>query len=68
MKESLLKEKIHLLEKELNGLSDKISEIDELKKTIGDLQLEIKGLKLFMSRVDPEFKKQFPEIIKKIKS
>jgi hypothetical protein len=35
-------------------------------KEIGDLKLEIKGLKLFLGRVYPDFKSKFPEIMKKI--
>ena len=67
MKESDLKEKLWLLEKELVTLSDKLDSVDNVKDAITDIQKEIKGLKLFLSRVHPEFKKQFPELIKKLK-
>jgi transcription antitermination factor NusA-like protein len=67
MKESDLKEKLGLLEKELVTLSDKLDSVDNVKDAITDIQKEIKGLKLFLSRVHPEFKKQFPELIKKLK-
>ena len=36
-------------------------------RELGDLRLEIKALKLFLGRVHPELKTQFPEITKKIK-
>jgi hypothetical protein len=68
MKESVIRERLSLIEKELAGLTDKLDEIDYLKRSIEDMQAEIKGFKLFLSRVHPEFKKQFPEIIKKLKS
>jgi len=67
MKESDLKEKLGLLEKELVTLSDKLGSVDDIKEAVADLQKEIKGLKLFLSRVHPEFKEQFPELIKKLK-
>ncbi len=53
MKESASEERLNLLEKELDGLTEKLDELD--------------GLKLFLGRVHPEFKKQFPEIIKKLR-
>jgi len=67
MKESYLKEKLGLLEKELATLSDKSVSADDMKNAIADIEKEIKGLKLFLSRVHPEFKEQFPELIKKLK-
>ncbi|MBI4690255.1 MAG: hypothetical protein HY754_08325 [Nitrospirae bacterium] len=67
MKESVLKEKLDIIERELSTLSDKITETDGIKAAVEDLQMEIKGLKLFLSRVHPQFKKDFPEIIKKLK-
>lgn len=66
MKESALKEKLDIIEGEINTLADKIEDLDNLEKTIKDIQIEMKGLKVFLSRVNPEFKKQFPEIIKKL--
>lgn len=67
MKESDLKEKLGLLEKELATFSDKLDSVDNMKDAITDIQKEIKGLKLFLSRAHPEFKKQLPELIKKLK-
>ncbi len=68
MKESLLKDRLSLMEKELGTLAEKISEIRGAEKAIDEIRAEIKGLKLFLSRVHPEFKKEFLEIMKKIKS
>lgn len=67
MKESILKERLDLIERECAIISDKLDDLDRVKKGTEDLQIEIKGLKLFLSRVYPEFKKQFPEIIKKLR-
>lgn len=67
MKESELKEKLGLLEKELVTLSDKLDSVDNMKDAMADIQKDIKALKLFLNRVHPEFKNQFPEIIKKLK-
>jgi len=67
MKESVIKERLGLIEKELASLTDKLDEIDYLKRSVKDIQAELKGFKLFLTRVHPEFKKQFPEIIKKVK-
>lgn len=37
-----------------------------LLKETGDLKRQIDGIKLFLVRMHPEFKSQFPEIMKKI--
>jgi argonaute-like protein implicated in RNA metabolism and viral defense len=66
--ERVLKERVNLLEKELATLTEKIDEMESALKEIGDLKIEIKGLKLFLGREHPEFKSQFPGIIKKIYS
>jgi hypothetical protein len=39
----------------------------ELTEEIGDIQAELKALKMFLARTIPEFKKQFPEIQRKVK-
>lgn len=62
-----MKEKIELIEKEISTLTDKIETVDEIKNTVADIQTDIKGLKIFLQRVYPEFKNQFPEIIKKLR-
>lgn len=66
MKEVALKERLDLLERELNTLSETSVDISKLKEAIDDLNLEIKGLKVFLGRTYPEFKREFPEIIKKL--
>lgn len=66
--EKILKERVNLLEKELVSLTEKLEEMESALKEIGDLKIEIKGLKLFLGRKHPELKSQFPGIIKKIYS
>lgn len=61
-----LKEKLSLVEQELKTLTDKVTKLQENLKEIDDLKSEIKGLKIFLGRVHPEFKSQFPDILKKL--
>ncbi len=65
--EKVLQEKIALVEKELATVTECLERIDAALKDIKDLRLEIKGLKLFLGRKHPEFKTQYPEIMKKLK-
>lgn len=65
--EKYFQEKVALIEKELATLTERVEGINSALKETEDLKLEIKGLKLFLGRVHPEFKGQFPEIVKKIK-
>ncbi len=67
MKEEIaLKEKIRLLEKEIDTLADTVEAMTKNLREIDDLRNEIKGLKLFFGRVHPEFKSKFPEIMQKL--
>lgn len=61
-----LKEKVSLVEQELKTLTDKVTKLQGNLKEIDDLKSEIKGLKVFLGRVHPEFKSQFPDILKKL--
>jgi hypothetical protein len=65
--EKSLKEKIALLEKELATVTDELDKTRAGLKDLEDIKLELKGLKLFMGRVHPEFKAQFLEVMRKIK-
>jgi len=65
--EKLLKEKTALVEKELATIAECLERINAALKDAEDLKLEIKGLKMFLGRVHPEFKSQFLEIMKKVK-
>ncbi|MEW6003068.1 MAG: hypothetical protein AB1638_10535 [Nitrospirota bacterium] len=64
--EIIMMEKINLLEKELVTLTERLEIVNKALKELEDLKLEIKGLKIFLARVHPDFKGQFPEIIKKL--
>ncbi|GAB4413784.1 MAG: hypothetical protein OHK0032_09850 [Thermodesulfovibrionales bacterium] len=65
--EKYLTERIALIERELATLTEKLEGLEAALKEIEDLRLEIKGLKLFLGRVHPDFKSQFPEIMQKVK-
>lgn len=67
-KELSFKEKDSLVEKEFSTLAEKLEGLAPALKEIKDLKVEIKGLKLFLGRVHPEFKSQFPVIMKKLGS
>ncbi len=67
MKEEIVSiEKIKLLEKELGTVADMLEKMSKDLKEIEDLKNEIKGLKLFLGRVHPDFKTKFPEIMQKV--
>ncbi|MDI6727517.1 MAG: hypothetical protein QMD44_01155 [Thermodesulfovibrionales bacterium] len=61
-----LKEKLSLMEQELKTIADKVTKLQGNLKEIDDLKSEVKGLKMFLGRVHPEFKSQFPDILKKL--
>ena len=62
-----VKEKFDLIEKELATLTDRVEEISHALREIEDLKIEIKGIKVFLGRMHPEFKIQFPEIMQKLR-
>lgn len=65
--EKYLKERLDLLEKEISTLTDRIEGLISALKDLEEIKLEIKGIKLFLGRVHPDFKNQFPDIMKKLK-
>lgn len=60
------KEKIRLLEKEIVTLTDKLEKMSKELTEIADVKNEIRGLKLFLGRTHSEFKSKFPEIMQKV--
>ncbi len=62
-----LTDKIALLEKELVTITEKLDVTNAVLKDLQDIKLELKGIKLFLGRMHPEFKSSFPEIVRKIK-
>lgn len=65
-KEKMPNENLHVLKQELITITEELEELRGTLKDIEDLKLDIKGLKLFLGRVHPDFKQQFPDIMKKI--
>jgi predicted nucleic acid-binding Zn-ribbon protein len=65
--EKYLKERIALIERELATLTERLEGLEGSLKEVEDIRLEIEGIKLFLGRVHPDFKNQFPEIMQKIK-
>lgn len=65
--EKYFKERLSLLEKEISTLTEKFDSLNSALKELEELKQEIKGIKLFLGRVHPDFKSQFPDIVKKLK-
>ncbi len=64
--ERILQERIKLLEKEVQTLTAEIQKLSAVLSSYQELSTEIKGIKLFLGRVYPDFKNQFPEILRKL--
>ncbi len=64
--EKMVEQNLHIVKQELITVTEKLEELCSLEKDMQDLKLEIKGLKLFLGRVYPDFKDQFPNIMKKM--
>ena len=61
-------ERLKIQEKALSNLADSLKKYEvEVAEEIRDIQAELKALKLFLTRNIPEFKKEFPEIQRKVK-
>jgi len=61
-------ERVRILEKAVANLGDTLKKRDgEYDEELRDILTELKALKLFLSRNVPEFKKQFPEIQRKVR-
>ena len=61
-------ERIKIQEKALSNMADMLKKQEvEIADEIGDIQTELKAIKLFLARNLPEFKKEFPEIRRKLK-
>ena len=61
-------ERLKIQEKALSNLADTLKKQEsEYAEEIRDIQAELKALKMFLARTIPEFKKQFPEIQRKVK-
>lgn len=61
-------ERLKIQEKALSNLADTLKKHESaVDEEIGDILSELKALKMFLSRNIPEFKKEFPEIQRKLK-
>lgn len=64
-----LGERMNIQEKALQELADRLTRKEAaLDEQMQDVLEELKAIKLFLSRTSPEFKKQFPDIRKKLKA
>ncbi len=61
-------EKIKLLEKEIQTLVSEVQRLDAALSEVKDVELELKGIKVFLGRKHPELKDQLPEIVRKLKA
>ena len=66
--EIILNEKIGLVEREIRTLAERLAGLEKSLKALGDLEKEMKAIKLFLGRHYPEFKKEYPAIIEKVRS
>jgi hypothetical protein len=61
-------DRVRILEKAVANLGDTLKKRDgEYDEELHDILTEFKALKVFLSRNMPEFKKQFPEIHRKVR-
>ena len=61
-------ERLRILEKAVTSLADSQKKRETaVDDEIRDIFVELKALKVFLARSLPEFKKQFPEIQRKVK-
>ena len=61
-------DRVRIMEKAVASLGDTLKKRnDEFDENQRDIVRELKALKLFLSRNLPEFKKQFPEIHRKVR-
>lgn len=64
--EKISQESFNLVQQELITLTEKLEDMSARLQELNDLRLEIKGLKLFLGRLHPDFSAQFQEIMKKV--
>ncbi len=64
--EAAMRERLNLIDREVATLTEKLEEIAARVEETEELKTEIRGLKIFLGREFPDFKTEFPEIIKKI--
>lgn len=64
-----LKQRIKIQEKAVADLADTMKKREsELYEEMEDMLEDLKAIKMFLSRTMPDFKKQFPDLRKKIRA
>ncbi len=64
-----LAERVKIQEKALQALADMLKKReDAFDEEMQDVREDLKAIKVFLSRTMPDFKKQFPDIRKKLKA
>lgn len=67
MKEFELRDRLKLLEKEIALLGKMTEGIKlDIKERTDDIKIELGALKAYLSQMDPEFKKKYTKIKKKV--
>jgi predicted nucleic acid-binding Zn-ribbon protein len=66
--ERILNERVRLLEKEMSTLTEELEKVEKFVAELEDLRTELKAFKVFLGRSHPEFKKEFLDILKKLKT
>jgi len=67
MKEEIaIKEKLKLTEQELKTVVDKLQELESKIAELAQANSEIKAIKMYLARLNPEFKKEYAEVCKKL--
>lgn len=63
-----LGERLKIQEKALGALADAVKKREgQVDEELADILRELKALKLYLARALPGFKKEFPEIARKVK-
>lgn len=64
-----LEERIKILEQGLQLTGEEAQAREEtLRREVHDLHMQIRTLQLYLARRDPDFKKQYAELVKKAKT
>ncbi|MEJ2314615.1 MAG: hypothetical protein P8Y85_07535 [Nitrospirota bacterium] len=64
--EKIVQERLKLIERELSTLSEALDRLERKVSDLGDLRDEIKALKMCLVKLQPAFKDEFLEAMKKV--
>jgi hypothetical protein len=69
MKENkVLQDKLNILELEISTLAGELEKTGKLVAELEEIKSEIRALKVFIGRKHPGFKKEFLDIVSKVKT